>query len=151
MSIYLDVSCLNRPFDDQRQDRVRLEAEAVLLILKRIEEGELALVSSEVVELEVNAIPDEERRERVALILPPLDVRGILSQESLSRSAELERLGFKPADALHVAAAEQSQVEILLSCDDRLCRAARRNQDKIRIRVMNPLQWLQEQDNVAND
>ncbi len=31
--IYLDVCCLNRPFDDQRQDRIRLEADAVLLIL----------------------------------------------------------------------------------------------------------------------
>ena len=26
--IYLDVCCLNRPFDDQSQDRVRLDAEA---------------------------------------------------------------------------------------------------------------------------
>ncbi|MGQ0592841.1 MAG: PIN domain-containing protein, partial [Gammaproteobacteria bacterium] len=25
--IYLDACCLNRPFDDQQQDRVRLEAE----------------------------------------------------------------------------------------------------------------------------
>jgi len=25
MKIYLDVCCLNRPFDDQVQDRVRLE------------------------------------------------------------------------------------------------------------------------------
>ena len=26
--IYLDTCCLNRPFDDQTQDRVRLEAKA---------------------------------------------------------------------------------------------------------------------------
>jgi hypothetical protein len=38
--VYLDVCCLNRPFDDQQQDRVHLEAEAVLLILKRCEAGE---------------------------------------------------------------------------------------------------------------
>lgn len=30
--IYLDVCCLQRPFDDQRQTRIRLEAEAVKLI-----------------------------------------------------------------------------------------------------------------------
>ena len=29
--IYLDVCCLNRPFDDQTQERIRLESEAVLL------------------------------------------------------------------------------------------------------------------------
>jgi hypothetical protein len=39
LRIYLDVCCLNRPFDNQVQDRVRLEAEAVLAILK-IEKNE---------------------------------------------------------------------------------------------------------------
>ena len=38
--VYLDVCCLNRPFDTQEQDRLRLEAEAVLLILKHCEAGE---------------------------------------------------------------------------------------------------------------
>jgi hypothetical protein len=41
---------LNRPFDDQSQDRVRLEAEAVLLILIRAERHEGWIwVSSDVV------------------------------------------------------------------------------------------------------
>ena len=50
--IYLDVCCLNRPFDDQRQARVRLEAEAVLLILGRCEAGTWQWLSSAVVEEE---------------------------------------------------------------------------------------------------
>ena len=33
LRIYLDVCCLNRPFDEQTQDRVRLETEAILTIL----------------------------------------------------------------------------------------------------------------------
>jgi hypothetical protein len=35
--IYLNVCCLNRPFDDQTQERIRLEAEAVLRILANIQ------------------------------------------------------------------------------------------------------------------
>jgi hypothetical protein len=31
--IYLDMCCLNRPFDDQSQPRIRLDAEAVLALL----------------------------------------------------------------------------------------------------------------------
>jgi hypothetical protein len=38
--IYLDTCCLNRPFDDQTQERIRLESEAMLAILSRIEKGE---------------------------------------------------------------------------------------------------------------
>jgi hypothetical protein len=36
MRIYLDVCCLNRPFDDQSQDRIRLETEAVIIIISRM-------------------------------------------------------------------------------------------------------------------
>jgi len=35
-----DLSCLNRPFDDQTQARIRLESEAVTMILARIDAGE---------------------------------------------------------------------------------------------------------------
>ena len=46
--IYLDVCCLNRPFDNQDLDLVRLESEAVRLILKHIRTGELIWVGSSV-------------------------------------------------------------------------------------------------------
>ena len=49
MRIYLDVCCLNRPFDDQRQDRIHLESEAVLTILKHIESGKWKLISSDAI------------------------------------------------------------------------------------------------------
>lgn len=33
MRVYLDICCLKRPFDDQSQPRIHLEAEAVLALL----------------------------------------------------------------------------------------------------------------------
>lgn len=62
--IYMDVCCLNRPFDNQVQGRIRMESEAILLILARCQSQEWQLLSSEVVEYEVSRIPDEERREK---------------------------------------------------------------------------------------
>jgi len=44
--IYLDVCCLNRPFDDQTQARIRLEAEAVLIILAQCETGHWEWIGS---------------------------------------------------------------------------------------------------------
>ena len=70
MKIYLDVSCLNRPFDDQSQTRVRLEAEAVSIILEECELGEWQQVSSQMAKIEIDAMPDAERRARVRLLLP---------------------------------------------------------------------------------
>jgi len=37
MKVYLDACCLNRPFDDQTQDCIHLETEAIVLILNRLE------------------------------------------------------------------------------------------------------------------
>ena len=72
MRIYLDVCCLNRPFDDQTQERIRLEAEAVLLILERCQAGTWQLLGSEVVEYEVSRIPDEDGNAKFFILLPSL-------------------------------------------------------------------------------
>ena len=47
MKIYFDACCLNRPFDDQRQPRIRLEAEAISLILQKLHQREWEWVGSE--------------------------------------------------------------------------------------------------------
>lgn len=59
-------------------------------------------------------------------------------------------IGIKPADALHVAAAEELNADVFLTCDDRLLRAARRNRKKLNVNVANPLGWLQELENDQN-
>jgi hypothetical protein len=64
--------------------------------------------------------------------------------------AALEKLGFKPADALHVAAAEAASADVLLSCDDRFCRAGVRHRERLRIAVRNPLDWLKEVEDAAD-
>jgi predicted nucleic acid-binding protein len=140
----LDVCCLNRPFDDQQQGRVRLEAEAVLLILKRCESEEWQWVSSAVVRYEVDNIPNTERRHRVNELLRGAREVLPLSDSAVERGEELKRMGLKTYDALHVACAEQAQVEVLLTTDDQLMRAAARNARKLKVPVKNPLTWLQE-------
>jgi hypothetical protein len=64
MKIYIDVCCLNRPFDDQTQDRIRLETEAVVLVLEHVEDGEWDLIGSDVMRFEIGRIQDTIRRRR---------------------------------------------------------------------------------------
>ncbi len=150
MKVYLDVSCLNRPFDDQHQSRIRLESEAVTLIIEKCQRGEWQQISSGMAVIEIDAMADAEKQSQVRALLP--DSSGIrpLSQQEFDRAAELQTIGMKPADALHVAAAEAAQVDVLLSCDDRLCRVARRNAQRLLIRVMNPVEWLREVDDATD-
>jgi hypothetical protein len=144
MRVYLDVSCLNRPFDDQGQTRIRLESEAVLAIVQQFESGFWTQISSEMAEIEIQANPDATRRQQVALLLPAKDAILRLTPAIWARGEELEEMGFKPADAIHLAAAEIGRAGIFLSCDDRLCRCAKRNKRRLRVEVANPLDWLKE-------
>ncbi len=41
MRLYLDTSCVKRPFDDQSQSRIRLETEAIVLILQDTEKNRI--------------------------------------------------------------------------------------------------------------
>ena len=143
--IYLDVCCLNRPFDDQRQDRIRLEAEAVLLILEHCEAGAWQWISSAVVEEEVNNTPDSERRQRVRNMLRAAHVTVALTDTGIERARDIKALGFRTYDALHLACAEQASVDVVLTTDDRVLRTATRHAEKLTVRVANPLDWLLEE------
>ena len=150
MKIYLNVSCLNRPFDDQEQARIRLEAAAVGMILERVDEGRWIHLSSDMARIEIDANPDPARRARVRLLLPESSNIVMLSPAMFARALELQSLGFKPADALHVAAAEEAAADVLLSCDDRFCRTGRRHAKALQVRIENPLAWLDEVEHEAD-
>ncbi|HEX9660050.1 MAG TPA: PIN domain-containing protein [Rhodothermales bacterium] len=150
MRIYLDVSCLNRPFDDQRQTRIRLESEAVTLILDRIDAGAWGLLSSEIVRMEVAAMTDRERRRRVQSLFSDPDDTITLTEEVSRRAAELMKKGFKAADALHVASAEHLSADVLLTCDDRLIRLGRRNRKELGVAILDPVSWLREVSDASN-
>jgi predicted nucleic acid-binding protein len=95
-------------------------------------------------EIEIRAMSDERRRARVALLLPDRSAIVTLTVAIWERARELVRMGFKAADAVHLAAAEIGGADVFLSCDDRLCRRARRYRRRLRIEVANPLDWMKE-------
>jgi len=142
--IYLDTCCLNRPFDDQTQTRIRLEAEAVLAILAQIENGEWDWVGSNVLEDEVEQIPDTQKLSRVSLFLDFVEKGISIGEKEVERAKNLEKKGFQLFDALHIACAESAKVDIFLSTDDRLLKLAKRLSNYLEVRVENPLIWVTE-------
>ena len=142
--VYLDVCCLQRPFDDQRQERVRLEAEAVRLILRRVEAGQLAWLTSEVVDYEIAQTPDPERALKASLLADCAAAKLVVDNDVTARATQLENLGFGGYDALHLACAESGPVELFFTTDDKLLKRAARHAADLRLRVVNPLAWLEE-------
>ena len=145
MKIYFDVCCLNRPYDDQTQDRIHLESEAVITILGHIESEEWSLVSSGVVSYEISQTSDEERKRRLHSLVRRASEFIPVGRQTYVRARELQnRLGIRAYDALHIACAEQGEVDVFLSTGDRLVKAAKRNREATNMKVENPLIWLQE-------
>lgn len=65
-------------------------------------------------------------------------------QKVLARALELEQRGFVGIDALHLACAESAGADVFLTTDDRLLRLAARHTNFLRVRVANPLAWMQD-------
>jgi len=57
----MDACCVNRPYDDQSQDRIRLESEAVLLIIQHCQNQDWEWIGSEVLNFEIQKIADIEK------------------------------------------------------------------------------------------
>lgn len=144
MKIYLDVCCLNRPFDDHAQDRVRLESEAVLSILNHSKAGDWLLLNSEVINIEIFKIPDNDKRQKVTILSTLLQSYIVVDEDIEKRAIELENLTFKSFDALHIACAEKGKADILLTTDDDFLHKASQRKDTLKVRVENPVRWLME-------
>jgi len=145
MKVYFDVCCLNRPFDDQSQDKIHLEAEAILTILKHIDSGDWNSVSSDTVVYEINNTKDEERRDRLLSINDRAQTYITVNEEILKRTEIIKEMNFTTYDAMHIACAEVAKVDIFLSTDKGLINKALANKNDLKVKIDNPLSWIQEE------
>ena len=134
---------MNRLFDLQTQDRVQRETQAIVQILYNFFTQRWDWLSSEILEDEVSADSDSERRARVKSVMEYVHHTLFIGAEEEARAEYLESLGFKHYDALHIACAESGGADVLLTTDDKLLNRATRFRSQLRVPVENPHTWLQ--------
>lgn len=142
--LYLDVCTLCRPFDDQNVMRIRLETDALYLILENIRNETYEMVVSPVHFREIEAIEDiHERLELIAL----LNKFGVKSSCDLlktrKRAEQLYSLKFGIADAAHLAFAEETS-DFFISCDDTLLKKC--SKTKVNVLTMSPVEFCIKED-----
>ena len=125
LAVYLDLCALCRPFDDQKQMRIRLEADAVQLILSHIRVGNLRLSVSPAHDFEISAIDDVTERQHLIAMLHQIGHRSNYDlKQTRERAERLVQAELGPADAAHLAFAESAGAAFV-TCDDRLLRQCR--------------------------
>ena len=142
--IYLDNCVLNRPFDDQSQERIRLETEAIILLLARLERKEWTWLGSQALQFEIDKTPDAEQQSRLRHVIEFVSLTLDIGEKELERASELQKLGLVGFDAVHLACAEIGTADVFLITDDRLLKLAKRLARKLRVKVENPLDWMKE-------
>ncbi len=138
--VYLDTSIYNRPFDDQTQPKIYLETQAVILILQMVEAKLIELVNSSTLEYENSRNPNLLNLEAMDRYLQMAVVKQLVNPAIRVRTGQLEQLGLKAMDALHVACAEASNSDYFITCDKRLINRAQ----GLTLKVMNPTDFILE-------
>jgi len=142
MRLYIDLSCFNRPFDNQHQERIRQETETIFEILNRVVEGKDNLIWSWVLTFENSRHPRPDRRDEIQLWQSRADSVIAISPTLDERARELSKQGIPALDAAHVASAEAARADLFLTCDDQIVRRAKRLE--LTVRVMNPMEYWKE-------
>ena len=138
--LYLDNCCYNRPYDDQTQIRISLEAQAKLYVQDMIRDGKLELVSSYMLLSENSRNPYDTTRKVIERFLE--EHTSIFIDETFSEAAEEKALqimatGVKPADAIHIACAMIAECDYFLTTDDRLLKYGTPE-----LQILNPFDFL---------
>ena len=141
MRVYFDICAIQRPLDDPSQLRVRLEAEAVIVLIELCERGVLELILSAAHEIENLQNPYPERQAHTVDVLSLARHRVASSLEVTGRTTVYAESGLKQLDAFHLAAAVVSDASFFCTTDDRLLRRARTLDTKA-TSVVSPLELV---------
>jgi len=146
--IYLDNCCFNRPYDDQTQEKVHLESEAILGIIKKCKQPDFEIIGSTALDLEISQITDAYKREKVKFFYgQTITKKANYNQAILKRVKELQELSaIRTLDRFHLAFAE-NYADMLLTTDMRFEKAS--SKLNLKIRIMNPIIYFMEV--TAND
>ena len=142
LKIYMDTCCYNRLFDDQVQDKIHVESEAIMAIFYRCENKMWELFGSEVIEYELSNNTDSIKRLKAQTLYKIAKEFIVINSEIEKRALELAKFGLKTFDSLHLASAEYIKVDTLLTVDIEFIKKAAKSNSLIK--VQNPVNWLME-------
>ena len=142
MRVYMDMCCYNRPYDDQTQLKVALEAQAKLHIQDQIKNKKLELISSYMLRYECSNNPFPMRRDTIFDFIDN-NIVGYVGDDRKEliekKASEIMETGVKYKDACHVAAAIYAGCEYFISTDIRLLKYQTKE-----IKMVNPIEFITE-------
>lgn len=141
MKIYLDNCCFNRPFDDQSQLRIKLEAEAKLKIQEDVRFGIHELIWSYLLDYENSKNPFQERKEQIAKWNKYAIVDVDECQELIEIAIRIKLKGITDIDSLHIACAVNANADYFLTTDDGILKKIELVEG---VKIIDPIGFIKE-------
>ena len=139
IKVYLDTCCYNRPYDDQTQLRINLEAQAKLFIQKRIVDGKLELIYSFISVYENSQNPYSIRKNAISDFFSNASI--YISEDNVNvikqRASEIMKTGIKTKDALHISCAIEGKADYFITTDIRLLKYS-----SDEVKIINPIDLI---------
>lgn len=143
LKLYLDNCCYNRPFDDLKQEKICLEATAVEDILKLAIDKKLLIYKSIAIDFELSRISNGNKKRQVEDLYDAMNLIDIPYNDTIKRRAiALKKYNIKDMDALHIAFAENANVDYMITTDKLLLNASKRAD--LTTKVINPVEFIME-------
>lgn len=143
MKIYLDNCCYNRLFDDRSNIKNYLEREAILIIMQKAYDGEEEIIGSDILDIEISKIINDEKRNDVEGVYRSLISNVVEIDEQIKTRAEeiIKLSNIKAFDSLHLASAEAG-ADMLLTTDMKFLRNCKKILCKVDVK--NPIEYVME-------
>lgn len=140
MRVYLDNCCYNRPYDDQSQVRISLEAQAKLHVQDLIRADVLELAASYVLSYENSRNPYPYKRLAINRFVEDnasVYVDATHAEEVGTLAREWLADGLHAPDAHHAACAILAGCDVLLTTDDRFLKHS-----SPRLTILDPIEFV---------
>ncbi len=139
IKVYLDTCCYNRPYDDQTQLRISLEAQAKLFIQKQITDGKLDLIYSFISVYENSMNPFSTRKTSIANFFSNAAVYVSVNNVDVikQRASEIMKTGIKVKDALHISCAIEGKADYFVTTDVRLLKYSSNE-----VKITDPIKFI---------
>ena len=141
MRVYLDNCCYNRPFDEQSQLKVRLETVTKLAVQLMMATGVVQYVWSKTLDYEISFNPFKKRRDAIMWWKTSASEYVETTEELILRGEQIETMGVRPKDALHLASAEKANCDFFLTTDRGILKKVK---TLGQMRILNPVQFISE-------
>ncbi len=148
LKIYLDNCCFNRPYDDQRFLSIFIETQAKLFIQESVNNLEVDLIWSFILDYENSFNPDESVKHEIFLWREKASCYIMNDKRIIDKAQKFVQSGFGKKDAIHLASAIYAGSDYFITVDKGILKKKALVDE---ISIISPIEFVTRREEINNE